>query len=82
VHVHTKVRINDAEVLTTQLYFSDDVSDEVFTEEPYAGRGERDTRNEDDSIAGDPAAAGNLLTIRSPGSGTVGLVVLGVDPDA
>lgn len=82
VHVHTKVRINDAEVLTTQLYFPDDVSDEVFIEEPYAGRGERDTRNEDDSIAGDPAAAGNLLTIRSPGSGTVGLVVLGVDPDA
>jgi len=82
VHVHTKVRINDAEVLTTQLYFPDDISDEVFTEEPYAGRGERDTRNEDDGIAGDPAAAGNLLTIRSPGSGTVGLVVLGVDPDA
>jgi protocatechuate 3,4-dioxygenase beta subunit len=82
VHIHTKVRINDAEVLTTQLYFPDDVSDEVFTEEPYAGRGERDTRNEDDAIAGDPAAAGNLLTIRSPGSSTVGLVVLGVDPDA
>jgi protocatechuate 3,4-dioxygenase beta subunit len=82
VHIHTKVRINDAEVLTTQLYFPDDVSDEIFTEELYAGRGERDTRNEDDSIAGDPAAAGNLLTIRSPGSGTVGLVVLGVDPDA
>jgi protocatechuate 3,4-dioxygenase beta subunit len=82
VHIHTKVRINDAEVLTTQLYFPDDVSDEVFTEEPYAGRGERDTRNADDAIAGDPAAAGNLLTIRSPGSSTVGLVVLGVDPDA
>jgi protocatechuate 3,4-dioxygenase beta subunit len=82
VHIHTKVRINDAEVLTTQLYFPDDVTDEVLTEDPYAAHGERDTRNEDDSIAGDPAAAGNLLTIRSPGSGSVGLVVLGVDPDA
>jgi protocatechuate 3,4-dioxygenase beta subunit len=82
VHIHTKVRINDAEVLTTQLYLPDDVTDEVLTEDPYAAHGERDTRNEDDSIAGDPAAAGNLLTIRSPGSGSVGLVVLGVDPDA
>jgi protocatechuate 3,4-dioxygenase beta subunit len=82
VHIHTKVRINDAEVLTTQLYFPDDVTDEVFTEDPYGAHGERDTRNEDDSIAGDPAAAGNLLTIRSPGAGSVGLVVLGVDPDA
>ena len=82
VHIHTKVRIDDAEVLTTQLYFPDDVTDEVFTEDPYAAHGERDTRNEDDGIAGDPAAAGNLLTIRAPGSGTVGLVVLGVDPDA
>jgi protocatechuate 3,4-dioxygenase beta subunit len=82
VHIHTKVRLNDAEVLTTQLYFDDDVTDEVFTEDPYAALGTRDTRNEDDSIAGDPAAAGNQLTTSAAGTGTLGLVVLGVDPDA
>jgi protocatechuate 3,4-dioxygenase beta subunit len=82
VHVHTKVRLNDAEVLTTQLYFPDDVTDEIFTEDPYATRGARDTRNEDDGIAGDPAAAGNLLAVSSAGDGSLGLVVLGVDPDA
>ena len=82
VHVHTKVRLNDAEVLTTQLYFPDDVTDGIFTEDPYAARGERDTRNEDDGIAGDPAAAGNLLAVSPAGDGSRGLVVLGVDPDA
>jgi protocatechuate 3,4-dioxygenase beta subunit len=82
VHIHTKVRLDDAAVLTTQLYFAEDVTDEVYTEDPYAGRGTRDTRNEDDAIAGDPAANGNLLTTSAAGQGTLGLVVLGVDPES
>ena len=81
VHIHTKVRLDDAAVLTTQLYFPDDLTDEVQAEDPYAAHGTRDTRNEDDSIAGDPAANGNLLTTSAAGTGTLGLVVLGVDPE-
>jgi protocatechuate 3,4-dioxygenase beta subunit len=82
VHIHTKVRLDDAAVLTTQLYFPEDLTDEVHAEDPYAAHGTRDTRNEDDAIAGDPAANGNLLTTSASGAGTLGLVVLGVDPDA
>jgi len=41
-----------------------------------------DTRNETDVIAADPAAAGNLLHTVADGDGTLGLVVLGVDPGA
>jgi len=82
VHIHTKVRLDDAAVLTTQLYFPEDLTDEVHAEEPYAAHGTRDTRNEDDAIAGDPATNGNLLTTSAAGAGTLGLVVLGVDPDA
>jgi protocatechuate 3,4-dioxygenase beta subunit len=82
VHIHTKVRLDGAEVLTTQLYFPEDLTDEVHAEDPYASHGTRDTRNEDDAIAGDPAAAGNLLTAGAAGTGTLGLVVLGVDPEA
>ncbi len=82
VHIHTKVRLDDSAVLTTQLYFDDDLTDEVHAEDPYAAHGSRDTRNEDDSIAGDPAANGNQLTASAAGQGTLGLVVLGVDPDA
>jgi protocatechuate 3,4-dioxygenase beta subunit len=81
VHIHTKVRLDGTEILTTQLYFPEDLTDEVHAEDPYAAHGTRDTRNEDDAIAGDPAAAGNLLTASAAGSGTLGLVVLGVDPD-
>ena len=82
VHIHTKVRLDDSAVLTTQLYFDDDLTDEVHAEDPYAAHGSRDTRNEDDSIAGDPAANGNQLTASAAAQGTLGLVVLGVDPDA
>jgi hypothetical protein len=82
VHIHTKVRLDDAAVLTTQLYLPDDLTDEVHAEDPYAAHGTRDTRNEDDSIAGDPAANGNLLATSAAGTGTLGLVVLGVDPDS
>ena len=82
VHIHTKVRLDAAAVLTTQLYFPEDLTDEVHAEDPYAAHGTRDTRNEDDAIAGDPAANGNLLTTSAAGTGTLGLVVLGVDPEA
>jgi protocatechuate 3,4-dioxygenase beta subunit len=82
VHIHTKVRLDDSAVLTTQLYFDDDLTDEIHAQDPYAAHGARDTRNADDSIAGDPAANGNLLATSAAGTGTLGLVVLGVDPDA
>lgn len=84
VHVHAKVHLGGGTVLTTQLYFPEDVTGEVQSAAPYDDRGTRDARNEDDAIAGDPAAAGNLLatTRAGAGAGTHGLVVLGVDPDA
>lgn len=80
VHIHTKVHLDDSTVLTTQLYFPDELSDQVFSTGPYADRGQQDTGNDEDSIAGDPAANGNLLTTRSEGSGTLALLVVGVDP--
>ena len=60
VHVHVKAHLDGATVLTSQLYFPEDLTDEVHAEGPYADHGTRDTRNEDDGIAGDPASAGNL----------------------
>jgi len=82
VHIHAKVQLGGGTVLTTQLYFPEDVTDEVQSAAPYDDRGTRDTRNEDDAIAGDPAVAGNLLAATPAGAGTQGLVVLGIDPDA
>jgi len=50
VHIHAKVHLEATTVLTTQVYFDDDLSDAVLATSPYAGRGERDRRNDGDAI--------------------------------
>ncbi|HEY8545755.1 MAG TPA: intradiol ring-cleavage dioxygenase [Acidimicrobiales bacterium] len=76
VHVHTKVHLGNREVLTTQLYFDDEVSDTVFAStSPYDGHPGRDVTNADDVIfQGD-----NLLTLSPEGDGWLGLITLTVD---
>lgn len=59
VHIHFKVRNEGAE-FTSQLFFDDELSDEVFGAAPYAGKGERGTRNENDNIFGE---SGGVLTL-------------------
>jgi len=57
VHIHLMVHTSGA-VLTSQLYFPDDISDTVFASEPYAQRPGRDTTNDTDTIlptGGEPA---------------------------
>jgi protocatechuate 3,4-dioxygenase beta subunit len=57
VHIHLMVHLDDV-VLTSQLYFPDDVSDFVLALPPYAERPGRDTTNDNDTIfptGGDPA---------------------------
>ena len=50
VHIHFKIRTQDGYDFTSQLFFDDAFTDEVFAEAPYNSRGERFLRNEDDSI--------------------------------
>lgn len=54
VHIHFKIRSAAAErqgfEFTSQLYFDDTFSDQVFARAPYAGRGARRTRNMGDGI--------------------------------
>ncbi|HUP20536.1 MAG TPA: intradiol ring-cleavage dioxygenase [Gemmatimonadota bacterium] len=54
VHVHFKVRSDPAAdpgfEFTSQLYFDDDLTDRVFAAEPYAVRGPRNRRNENDGV--------------------------------
>ena len=57
VHIHLMVHL-DAVVLTSQLYFPDEFSDDVLSQQPYAQRPGRDTTNDTDEIfptGGDPA---------------------------
>ena len=54
VHIHVKVRVENTEdaytELTTQLYFNDALTDQVFKQPPYSQREERFPRNEADGI--------------------------------
>lgn len=77
VHIHTKVHLGDRQVLTTQLYFDDEVSDGVFASSaPYDEHPDRDVTNADDMIfQGD-----NLLTLsRDDGDGYLGLITINID---
>jgi protocatechuate 3,4-dioxygenase beta subunit len=54
VHIHFKIRTQPqadrAHEFTSQLFFDDALSDEVFKSAPYSGRGSRTTRNDQDGI--------------------------------
>jgi len=86
VHIHLRVHLDDATVLTSQMFFDPDYTAAVYSAAPYAQFGLPDTSNASDSIAGDPKSEGTLLhTVAgetSKGAGTVALLNLGVDPSA
>lgn len=86
VHVHLRVHLDGGLVLTSQMYFDPAHLAGVYGSEPYLEFGPPDTSNEDDAIAGDPAAEGTLLhTVAAPtsaGPGTLALLNLGVQPTA
>jgi protocatechuate 3,4-dioxygenase beta subunit len=76
VHIHLMVHV-DGVVRTTQLYFPEPLTAEVFDRSPYRERPGRDTTNETDGIfrtGGDPA----VVDVARAGAGyvaAVGLVV-------
>jgi protocatechuate 3,4-dioxygenase beta subunit len=57
VHIHFKIRTTDsagkAYDFTSQLYFDDALTDQVFAQAPYSAKGERNTRNAQDGIYAD-----------------------------
>jgi hypothetical protein len=75
VHLHLKVHLAEATVLTTQLFFDDAVSDSVHsTGDPYRQHPGRDTRND-----GDPfySSTAQLTTAPAP-DGWLAAIALGV----
>lgn len=54
VHIHLKVRTTPhaqrGYAFTSQMYFPDTLSDQVHAQPPYAGKGQRRARNQDDRI--------------------------------
>lgn len=82
VHIHATVRIDDRDVLTTQLYFDEEYTAQVLATGEYAQFGPPDTTWSNDGLVGDPATDGSGIAlspaVTSLGDGTLGLVNLGV----
>jgi hypothetical protein len=77
VHIHLKVHLEGNEVHTSQLYFDDALSEQVFARAPYAAHAGRDTTNAIDDIFLSGGGQG-LVTMTSAGSGYAGTATLGV----
>lgn len=77
-HHHLKVHLNNRTLVTTQLYFNDAVTDQVYTLlPPYNTRGPRNTRNSNDGIF----TASTVMTLMLDPAGQVRLLgglVIGV----
>jgi protocatechuate 3,4-dioxygenase beta subunit len=65
VHIHFKVRtFSGAQKtfeFTSQIFFDDAISDEVFKQAPYSSRGARDTRNAVDMVYTSNSNSGAML---------------------
>lgn len=49
-HIHFTVQVGEREVATSQLFFANELSAEVFAGPPYAARGMADTTNNSDGV--------------------------------
>ena len=66
-------------VLTSQMYFSDEVIADVYGSAPYTDRGLPETPTNRDRIAGDPATVGLEVTVTGDDDGRLALLRLGVE---
>lgn len=74
VHVHVKVHVGKNQVVTSQLFFDEAVTREVYASGPYATHSGQDTTNANDGIF----AKANLLTPTKSGDGYIAAINLDV----
>lgn len=75
-HVHAKVHFADQTRITTQLYFPDDVTAEVYGAAQYAERGQKDTTNSSDEFGGDNRNL--LMTVTKEGNRYIAIGTIGI----
>jgi protocatechuate 3,4-dioxygenase beta subunit len=70
VHIHFKIRTTattgDSYEFTSQFFLDDALSDQVFMQQPYASKGQRNVRNDSDSIY---RSGGDQLLLNAVASG-------------
>jgi protocatechuate 3,4-dioxygenase beta subunit len=74
VHVHVKVHVGNNQVVTSQLFFDEAVTKQVYAGGVYASHAGQDTTNAEDGIF----AKANLLTPQKSGDGYLAAVNLDV----
>jgi protocatechuate 3,4-dioxygenase beta subunit len=80
VHIHFKIRTdgaNQSSEFTSQLYFADALTDQVYQQSPYNIRGQRNTRNNRDGIFRDGGEQ-LLLSLVPAGKGYAATFEIGV----
>ena len=80
VHIHFKAYTEERRLVTSQMYFPDDVTDTVYTAEPYSARGLHRTTNERDRIFnGDTSNRALLGRVTQDGEGYLVSLTIGVE---
>jgi protocatechuate 3,4-dioxygenase beta subunit len=74
VHIHFKVHLDKRTLLTSQLYFDENVTSKVYTQAPYSVHTGRDRFNRDDSIFDDSL----IMTLREETGGYLGIMSVNV----
>ena len=77
-HIHIKVYLDNDEVLTSQMYFPEDVNESVYQEGVYAEHEGRRLKNSDDGIF-NRGGKGPLLELAEIEEGYAGTMTLGVN---
>ena len=66
VHIHAKVRVFDGDnktyEFTSQFFFDEDFSDDIYKLDPYSGRGKRNTFNDNDGIYRGGSSLGSITS--------------------
>ncbi len=75
VHIHAMVHLDRTSVLTTQLYFEDAFSEQIYAKAPYSQAAGRETFNSDDSIFDKSL----LLTLTGNSDGVTGAMTFDVE---
>lgn len=76
-HVHVKVHFSNQTRITTQLYFPDEITSNVYGEPAYAERGQKDTPNAADDFGGDNQNL--LMEVSKDGDKYIATGTLGID---
>jgi protocatechuate 3,4-dioxygenase beta subunit len=74
VHIHAKVHLDNKTVLTTQLFFDEDVNSAAYSREPYSRHTGRNLLNDADNIFDERL----LTTTRRDGSGYLSIMTFDV----